>query len=84
MSPVTVSSTETASNTTTPTRYIVVGDNRYAYRQFGSGPGVPLLLLQHFTGTLDNWDAAVSDPLALGRSVILFEGPAWRSRHEVS
>jgi pimeloyl-ACP methyl ester carboxylesterase len=68
-----VSSTETASNTTAPTQYVTVGDNTYAYRQFGSGPRVPLLFLQHFTGTLDNWDPAVTDPLALGRSVILFE-----------
>jgi hypothetical protein len=36
-------------------------------------PGLPLLFLQHFTGALDNWDPAVTDPLALGRSVILFE-----------
>jgi pimeloyl-ACP methyl ester carboxylesterase len=73
VSSVIVSSTETASNTTTPTQFVTVGDNNYAYRQFGSGPGVPLLFLQHFTGTLDNWDPAVTDPLALGRSVILFE-----------
>ena len=33
-------------------------------RRFGSGPALPLLLLQHFTGTLDNWDSAVSNPLA--------------------
>jgi pimeloyl-ACP methyl ester carboxylesterase len=66
-------STEAASNTTAPTQYVTVGDNTYAYRQFGSGPGVPLLFLQHFTGTLDNWDPAVTDPLALGRSVILFD-----------
>jgi len=32
-----------------------------------------LLCLQHFTGTLDNWDPAVTDPLAFGREVILFE-----------
>jgi len=32
-----------------------------------------LLLLQHFTGTLDNWDPAVTDPLAGGREVILFD-----------
>jgi pimeloyl-ACP methyl ester carboxylesterase len=31
------------------------------------------LCLQHFTGTLDNWDPAVTDPLASGREVILFE-----------
>jgi pimeloyl-ACP methyl ester carboxylesterase len=32
-----------------------------------------LLCLQHFTGTLDNWDPAVTDPFALGREVILFD-----------
>jgi len=46
---------------------------KYAYRRFGNGPGLPLLFLQHFTGTLDNWDAAVTDPLATEREVILFE-----------
>jgi pimeloyl-ACP methyl ester carboxylesterase len=62
-----------ASNTTAPTQFVTAGDNKYAYRQFGSGPGLPLLFLQHFTGTLDNWDPGVTDPLAQGRSVILFE-----------
>jgi len=66
-------SSDTASNTTTPTRTLTAGDQTYAYRQFGSGPGTPLLFLQHFTGTLDNWDPSVTDPLARGRSVILFE-----------
>jgi pimeloyl-ACP methyl ester carboxylesterase len=32
-----------------------------------------LLCLQHFTGTLDNWDPAVTDPLGLEREVILFD-----------
>src|ERR1700694_2829512 len=73
MSSVIVSSTATASNTTASTQYVTVADSTYAYRRFGSGPGVPLLFLQHFTGTLDNWDPAVTDPLALGREVILFE-----------
>lgn len=49
------------------------GQEQYAYRRFGSGSGLPLLCLQHFTGTLDNWDPAVVDPLARGREVILFE-----------
>jgi len=48
-------------------------NGKYAYRRFGNGPGLPLLFLQHFTGTLDNWDPAVIDPLATGREVILFE-----------
>ena len=62
-----------ASNTTAPTRFIETKLEKYAYRRFGAGPGRPLLCLQHFTGTLDNWDPAVTDALALGREVILFE-----------
>jgi pimeloyl-ACP methyl ester carboxylesterase len=46
---------------------------RYAYRRFGGGAARPLLCLQHFTGTLDNWDPAATDPLAAGREVILFD-----------
>ena len=63
----------TSSNVTAATRFAEVGQQRYAYRRFGEGPGLPLLFLQHFTGTLDNWDTAVTDPLARGREVILFE-----------
>ena len=65
--------TKSASNTTAPTQFIKVKAEKYAYRRFGSGPGLPILLLQHFLGTLDNWDPAVTDPLAEGREVILFE-----------
>ncbi len=61
------------SNTTAPTQFIQTKLEKYAYRRFGKGQGLPLLCLQHFTGTLDNWDPAVTDPLALGREVILFE-----------
>src|SRR6516225_1763850 len=63
----------TSSNVTAATRFAEVGQQRYAYRRFGEGQGLPLLCLQHFTGTLDNWDPAVTDPLAEGREVILFE-----------
>jgi pimeloyl-ACP methyl ester carboxylesterase len=62
-----------ASNVTAPTQFIDTKLEKYAYRRFGTGSGLPLLCLQHFTGTLDNWDPAVTDPLALGREVILFE-----------
>jgi pimeloyl-ACP methyl ester carboxylesterase len=62
-----------ASNSTAPTKFIDTKLERYAYRRFGTGNGLPLLCLQHFTGTLDNWDPAVTDPLAAGREVILFE-----------
>jgi len=62
-----------ASNVTAPTQFIETKLEKYAYRRFGTGSGLPLLCLQHFTGTLDNWDPAVTDPLASGREVILFE-----------
>jgi pimeloyl-ACP methyl ester carboxylesterase len=63
----------TSGNVTAPTQFVQVGEQRYAYRRFGDGSGLPLLFLQHFTGTLDNWDPAVTDPLAREREVILFE-----------
>jgi pimeloyl-ACP methyl ester carboxylesterase len=66
-------STTTASNLTAPTQFLEANGEKYAYRRFGQGPGRPILFLQHFTGTLDNWDYAVTDPLALGREVILFD-----------
>jgi pimeloyl-ACP methyl ester carboxylesterase len=62
-----------ASSIGVPTLFLHAGDQTYAYRRFGEGSAPPLLLLQHFTGTLDNWDPAVTDPLALGREIILFE-----------
>jgi len=68
-----MSSEQSASNTTVPTQFLQASNETYAYRRFGSGPGLPLLFLQHFTGTLDNWDPAVTDSIATGREVILFE-----------
>ncbi len=61
------------SNMTAQTKFLAVKNERYAYRRFGSGAALPLLLLQHFTGTLDNWDPAVTDPLARRGEVVLFE-----------
>ena len=47
----------------------------YAYRDSGgaSEGGVPLILLQHFRGNLDNWDPALIDALATGRRVVAFD-----------
>jgi pimeloyl-ACP methyl ester carboxylesterase len=61
------------SNITAPTQFIETRLETYAYRRFGRGAAPPLVFLQHFTGTLDNWDPAVTDALARGREVILFE-----------
>jgi pimeloyl-ACP methyl ester carboxylesterase len=62
------------SNThnTAETQFLETNGVRYAYRSFGSGNKPPLLCLQHFRGGLDNWDPQVTDGLAEGRSVILF------------
>ena len=57
-----MSSTKIASSTIAPTEFLQVNGQSYAYRRFGNGPGLPLLFLQHFTGTLDNWDCRFSKP----------------------
>jgi len=44
----------------------------YAYRDLGEGE-VPLVLLQHFRGNLDNWDPALVDALAADRRVLAFD-----------
>ncbi len=44
----------------------------YAYRDLGAGD-VPLVLLQHFRGNLDNWDPALIDDLAAERRVVPFD-----------
>src|SRR5580692_9208882 len=67
------SPTASDSTITAPTLFLETSNERYAYRRFGRGTAPPLLCLQHFTGTLDNWDPAVTDALAAGREVILFE-----------
>src|SRR2546425_12697074 len=44
----------------------------YAYRDLGEGD-VPLVLLQHFRGNLDNWDPALVDALAVDRRLVAFD-----------
>jgi pimeloyl-ACP methyl ester carboxylesterase len=60
------------THNTAKTQFLETNGVRYAYRRFGSGNRPPLLCLQHFRGGLDNWDPQVTDGLAQGRSVILF------------
>lgn len=47
----------------------------YAFRRVGSSSpgGIPLVLLQHFRGNIDNWDPALVDGLAAERDVIAFD-----------
>src|ERR1700731_4250587 len=57
---------------TAPTRFVEANGIRFAYRRFGNPAGVPLVFNQHFTGTMDHWDPAMTDGFAKDREVILF------------
>jgi pimeloyl-ACP methyl ester carboxylesterase len=60
--------------TDAPTQRAVTADSaiEFAYRELGEGD-VPLVLLQHFRGNLDNWDPALVDALAADRRVVTFD-----------
>src|SRR6478736_4829042 len=72
--------TTTSEQPTTATGYVDASTERatagngieYAYRDLGQGE-VPLVLLQHFRGNLDNWDPALVDELAAERRVVTFD-----------
>jgi pimeloyl-ACP methyl ester carboxylesterase len=58
---------------TAPNRVIQAGNCiDYAYREIGTGT-VPLVLLQHFRGNLENWDPQLVDALASRRRVVAFD-----------
>src|SRR5260370_20737082 len=57
---------------TSPTQYAEGGGIRFAYRRFGRPGRPPLVFCQHFMGTLDDHDPALSDAFASDREVILF------------
>jgi pimeloyl-ACP methyl ester carboxylesterase len=58
---------------TAPTRFVEANGIRFAYRRFGKADGVPLVFNQHYTGTMDHWDPAVTDGFAKEREVVLFD-----------
>ncbi len=66
------SNTPAHTHHTAPTRFVEANGTRYAYRRFGKAGGVPLVMNMHFTGTMDHWDPLVTDGLAAGREVILW------------
>jgi len=58
---------------TAPNEFIEASGIKFAYRRLGPREGMPLILLQHFTGTMDSWDPAVVNGLAASRPVIVFD-----------
>src|SRR5256886_8811124 len=75
-----MASTHEQAGTDAPTTYTDASTQRvtaengieYASRDVGGGE-VPLVLLQHFRGNLDNWDPALVDALAAERRVVTFD-----------
>jgi len=57
---------------TAPTKFVEANGIKFSYRQIGKSTGIPLILLQHFTGTMDNWDPAVVNGFGNERPVIVF------------
>jgi pimeloyl-ACP methyl ester carboxylesterase len=57
------------------TQFVEAAGIDFAYRRFGRPAELPLVMLQHFRGNLDNWDPALTDALAAEREVILADYP---------
>jgi pimeloyl-ACP methyl ester carboxylesterase len=68
-----MASITTSIATTAPTQFLDVAGTRFAYRRFGKSTGTPVVFTQHLMGNLENFDPAISDTLAVGREVILFD-----------
>ncbi len=56
-----------------PTKTVDVGGARFAYRQLGTGTGVPVIFLHHLAAVLDNWDPRIIDGIAARHRVITFD-----------
>ncbi len=57
----------------TPTRSVSVRGVDFVYRELGPDDGVPLILLNHLSAVLDDWDPRVVDGLAAHRRVITYD-----------
>jgi pimeloyl-ACP methyl ester carboxylesterase len=67
--------TAPSSHQTAPTQTVRAAGIAFAYRRFGRTESLPLVMLQHFRGNLDNWDPALTDALGATREVILVDYP---------
>ncbi|WP_035053599.1 alpha/beta fold hydrolase [Andreprevotia chitinilytica] len=56
-----------------PNRYVDSPVARFAYRKFGRPGTKPLVFLQRFRGTMDDWDPDLLDALAAERTILLFD-----------
>jgi pimeloyl-ACP methyl ester carboxylesterase len=55
-------------------QYVTVDGGKLAYRTIGNRSDAPsLVLFQHFTGTMDDWDESLVEQLAADRTMVVFE-----------
>ncbi|KAH8890206.1 alpha/beta-hydrolase [Thozetella sp. PMI_491] len=62
-----------ATYETAEDQFVTVDGVQYAYRRVGPARGVPLVMLMHFRGTMDHWDPALINALAVQRPVLLLD-----------
>lgn len=55
------------------TRFVDVAGIPFAYRSLGRPGGTPLVMVNRFRGTMDEWDPAFLDRIAAARHVIVFD-----------
>ena len=63
------------THNTAETKFVEAAGSEFAYRRFGRPGDLPLVMLQHFRGNLDNWDPALTGALAADREIILVDYP---------
>lgn len=56
-----------------PTRTVEVEGVSFAYRELGTGNGVPVIFLHHLMAVLDDWDPRIVDGIAAQRRVVAFD-----------
>ncbi len=67
-----------SATTSIATQSVMVDGTRLAYRAIGTrGTAVPLLLLNRFRGTMDDWDPLLIDRIAGERLVLMFDQPGF-------
>ena len=55
------------------TKTLDVAGSAFLYREIGDVTGIPVILLTHLTGVLDDWDPAIVDGIANQHRAIIFD-----------
>ena len=73
-SPSTTTAVQPATWKDVPTQVVSAGGVDFAYRELGQqNGGVPVVMLVHLAGVMDNWDPRVVDGLAAKHHLIAFD-----------